>query len=371
MSAYGVFQSFYKAEMLSESSSSNISWIGSTHACLLCLMGFLTGPLFDGGYGYVLLYVGSSLVVIGMFMTSLCTQFWQVMLAQGICIGLGSGCLFVPSVGIVTTYFSTRKSLAMGLASSGSSVAGVIYPIMFTHLQPRIGFAWTTRVIGFIMLGSFSFAIAVYRVRVLPAERRRLLDLQALREPPYALFSVMVFITNVGLYVPYFYVQSYANEQHISPADLPVYMVPLVSGGSALGRIVPNLFTERTGPLNMLILCNGSSAILAFCWLAVYDAPGLVVFSLMYGFWSGTIVSLLPLTVASLCPSLGVFGTRMGINAVVTGLGTLVGNPLAGVIMDAGSWTGTTLFCACTLAVGTAFVVFARLAKSTVLLASV
>lgn len=47
------------------------------------------------------------------------------MLAQGVCIGLGSGCLFIPSVGIIPTYFSTRKTLAMGLAASGSSIAGI------------------------------------------------------------------------------------------------------------------------------------------------------------------------------------------------------------------------------------------------------
>lgn len=370
MSAFGVFQNYYSTQLLSQSSDSNISWIGSVHACLLCLMGFATGPLFDEGYAYALLCAGSCLVVFGMFMTSLCTQFWQVMLAQGICIGLGSGCLFVPSVGIVTTYFSTRKALATGIAASGSSIAGVIYPILFAHLQPKIGFAWTTRVIAFIMLSSLVFAISVYRVRVLPPEKRRLLDLDALREPPFALFSGMVFITNVGLYVPYFYIQAFANEHSISSSDLPSCMVPIISAGSALGRIVPNFFADRTGPLNMLILCNGSAAILAYCWLAVHDTPGLIVFSLLYGFFSGTFVSLLPSTVASLCPSLGVFGTRMGINAVITGLGTLVGNPLAGAIMGTGSWTGTMLFCACTLALGTVFVVFARFAKCQTLVAS-
>lgn len=102
-----MFQNYYSSNLLSDVSKSNISWVGSVQACLLCLMGFITGPLFDIGYAYHLLYVGSFLVIFGMFMTSLCTEFWQVMLAQGICIGLGSGCLFIPSVGIVSTYFST------------------------------------------------------------------------------------------------------------------------------------------------------------------------------------------------------------------------------------------------------------------------
>lgn len=55
-------------------------------------------------------------------MTSLCTQYWAVMLAQGICVGLGSGCLFVPSVAILPQYFTTKKAFANGIAASGSSL---------------------------------------------------------------------------------------------------------------------------------------------------------------------------------------------------------------------------------------------------------
>lgn len=46
------------------------------------------------------------------------------MLAQGFCIGLGGGMLFVPSVAILPTYFSTKIGLAIGLAAAGSSMGG-------------------------------------------------------------------------------------------------------------------------------------------------------------------------------------------------------------------------------------------------------
>lgn len=55
-------------------------------------------------------------------MTSLCTEYWQVMLAQAICIGLGCGCIFVPSVAILPQYFTTKKAIATGVAASGSSL---------------------------------------------------------------------------------------------------------------------------------------------------------------------------------------------------------------------------------------------------------
>jgi nitrate/nitrite transporter NarK len=57
-------------------------------------------------------------------MLSLCTEFWQALLAQGFVIGLGGGMLFVPSVAILPTYFSSKIGLAIGLAASGSSMGG-------------------------------------------------------------------------------------------------------------------------------------------------------------------------------------------------------------------------------------------------------
>jgi MFS family permease len=49
------------------------------------------------------------------------------MLAQAVCVGVGCGCLFVPSVAIIATYFSRKKAFATGLAASGSSLGMLCY----------------------------------------------------------------------------------------------------------------------------------------------------------------------------------------------------------------------------------------------------
>ena len=57
-----------------------------------------------------------------MMMLSLCETYWEVVLAQALCVGLGSGCLYIPSVAIVSTYFTTKKAFATGIAFGGSSL---------------------------------------------------------------------------------------------------------------------------------------------------------------------------------------------------------------------------------------------------------
>jgi MFS family permease len=119
---YGVFQTFYQLNDLKTHSASAISWIGSLQAFLLFLGSAVTGPFFDMGYLRTLLCLGTFLVSFGMVMTSLCQTYWQVFLAQGLTVGLGFGCLFLPSVAIVSQYFTTKKSFAFGVASTGSSI---------------------------------------------------------------------------------------------------------------------------------------------------------------------------------------------------------------------------------------------------------
>jgi MFS family permease len=68
-------------------------------------------------------------------MTSLCTQYWQTIVAQGIVIGIGNGCLFVPSVAILPQYFTTKNPVVHGIAASGSSIGGIIMPFVFVRLQ--------------------------------------------------------------------------------------------------------------------------------------------------------------------------------------------------------------------------------------------
>lgn len=120
---FGAYQTFYEANLLKNESPSNISWIGSIQAFLLLIVGgVVTGPIFDAGYLRALVFVGSILVVFGMMMTSLCTEYWQIVLAQGIVVGAGAGCMMLPAVAIIPQYFTTKRAFATGVAASGSSI---------------------------------------------------------------------------------------------------------------------------------------------------------------------------------------------------------------------------------------------------------
>lgn len=89
---------------------------------MLFVGGICTGQIYDSGNMHEMILVGSFLIVFGMMMTSLCNEYWQVVLAQGITIGLGCGCLLLPSVAVMPQYFTHRRAFATGLGACGSSL---------------------------------------------------------------------------------------------------------------------------------------------------------------------------------------------------------------------------------------------------------
>lgn len=98
--------------------------------------------------------------------TPVCTQYYQFLLAQGVLFGIGSTLLFHPSVAAPGQWFARRRALAMGCASLGSGLGGVVWPILVRRLVVQIGFAWTMRALGFISLAVCAGACVCVRTRL-------------------------------------------------------------------------------------------------------------------------------------------------------------------------------------------------------------
>ncbi|KAL8867907.1 MAG: hypothetical protein Q9174_005354, partial [Haloplaca sp. 1 TL-2023] len=335
VNAFGVYQSYYQDELLSTNSAFEISWIGSIQAFLLLLVGVLTGPLFDRGFLNALLLTGSFLTVFGIMMTSLCTSYWQVILAQGVCVGLGAGCLFVPSIAVVSTYFTTpiKRAVATGLAVGGSSIGGIIYPIAFRQMQPSLGFEWATRVIGFITMAVDLTAILTMWTQLAPKPPRALFQPAAFKSWAYTFHCIGFAIGFVGLYVPIFYIQVYALALGATNMNYAFYLLSILNASSFVGRVLPGFLVGKVGPMNLLVTCSFASGILSLCWIAINDVVGLTLFAILYGFFAGAYVSLAPPVLVSLTPEMTVVGTWIGMSLFVAAFGLLIGNPIAGALV--------------------------------------
>jgi MFS family permease len=166
--------------------------------------GPIVGRLYDNHGPRWILLAGTFLHVFGLMMISICTKYYQFILAQGICSPLGASMIFYPSVSAVTTWFFRNRALALGITASGSSLGGVILPIMVERLVREVGFGWTIRISAFLILGLLVIANLTIKSRIPPQPRKfDIMDfVQPLRELPFVVVTLANFLFFFGKVYP-------------------------------------------------------------------------------------------------------------------------------------------------------------------------
>ena len=361
LNTFGIYQTYYETGALFVETSSNISWIGAIQAYCVLLVGFLSGPIYDRGYFRSLLVVGSFGVVFGHMMLSICHTYWQVLLAQGFVVGIGAGCLFVPCIAILPSYWSTKLGLAVGLAAAGSSLGGIIYPIVFYKLVDKVGFGWSTRVIGFIALATLLVPNFVMKLRFKPPKARALIDWSAFTDGPYVLAVLGAMVGFIGLYVMFFYISYYAAEAHITGTKMAFYIVPIFNAASTFGRTLPNALSDKTGPINVMAPAAFIVGAIQLGMIGVKSEASLIVVAILFGFFSGVFIALPPVLFVMLTKDKSKIGTRIGMGFGILGFGVLAGGPGGGALLGNGGdldWTGLWAYAGATgLLSGVLFVV--------------
>lgn len=94
--SFGVYQAYYE-ETLPESPST-ISWIGGIQVFLSLIVGIFSGRLLDAGFFTPTFLAGIITQVIGIFLMSISTEYWQLFLTQGVLTGVGAGLYFTPAI---------------------------------------------------------------------------------------------------------------------------------------------------------------------------------------------------------------------------------------------------------------------------------
>ncbi|GMF67047.1 unnamed protein product [Aspergillus oryzae] len=119
--SFGVFQNHYETTL--PQTPSDISWIGGVQVFCIYFISTLSGRATDAGMARLVVGVGAVLLLLGTFMTSLATKYWQIFLAQGICTGIGQGLMWLPSITLISTYFVRLRVFAVTAAATGTMYA--------------------------------------------------------------------------------------------------------------------------------------------------------------------------------------------------------------------------------------------------------
>ena len=189
------------------------------------------------------------------------------------------------------------------------------------------------------MLAVFVIPLAGMQQRVRPSSRRKLFNAASFTDVPFLIFNLGVFFGFMGVYVPFYYVQLYAIQECSMDRSFSFYLLAIINASSTVGRVLPNFYADKTGPLNMQIPFSFIAAILCFGWIAVKNTTGLIIWSVVYGFFCGCFASMPSSTVMSLTSDVRVMGSRMGMALGASGFGFLIGSPIGGALLRSqGGW---------------------------------
>lgn len=194
----GVFQTVYQQGILHDYSPSTISLIFSVQLSLMWVSGPLVTRLLDAYGAAAVLIPCAALHIVGLATTSLATQYYQLFLAQGLAFGIGSGGIFTTALVCVGQWFVRRRGLAVGIASAGSSLGGVIFPIFFVRLSAKIGLPGALRYAA--LLNGILLSISCPMVKSRLPRRKwnpkaKWIDLSLLKQKDFAFYTLGAFLT--------------------------------------------------------------------------------------------------------------------------------------------------------------------------------
>ncbi|KAI0642839.1 MFS general substrate transporter [Trametes meyenii] len=349
LTAFGVFETWYAQNQLNSLPASTIAWIGSLQLWVLYFSGSFLGRIFDAFGPRVILIPGSALLVFATMMTSVCKEYYQFLLVQGLLTGLSYGMLFYPSFAAISTHFRRYRATAVGIAIAGSGAGGVVFPIMLRHLFAKIGFGWAVRIVGFMCLVLCSISCATITSRIPPGRKNTSIipSTAVVRDAPFVLLVMGCFLVNFGLFIPFVYLANYSIYRGISSAT-SFYIISAMNGGSIFGRVAPAYLADVVGRFNIAAPSAFLMGLFALVfWMFARSLVAIVLFAVVYGCFAGAFLAMQIPCVAQIS-NIEEVGTRIGILYSVASFGVLAGGPAAGATLkiSQGSYTGMMILCA-------------------------
>lgn len=227
------------------------------------------------------------------------------MLCLGVFGSIGAALAMVTAVTVVGKLFVRRRGLAMGIALAGSSFGSVIFPIMLRSAYPRLGWQWSMRLMAFTSLGFMIPGIICFipfsRLHgSTPGGQHRpkdsSLNLQAFKSPAFNFVTAGLFMLEFAIFSIAGLLPSISTRAGFTAED-GYTLLAVIGASSCFGRIIPGLIGDRVGHFNVLLIMMTLTIVFMgamFVPFGTTSAPILYAFSAIWGFGSGSFLSITP-----------------------------------------------------------------------------
>jgi MFS family permease len=315
--------------------ASSLAWYGAG------IGGIIMGRVADRiGTRWTVLN-GALMIGVGLWLSSFGPN-WPLWIGHGLFIGLlGLGGINAPLYVYVSRWFDRRRGSAMALISSGSYLAGAMWPTLFERAIAWMG--WRQTMLSYLFVEIVVIVpLALLYLRPPPevihpatapasgARREPVLGL-----PPNVMFAMLCaasVLCCIPMSIPQNHLVAFCGDLGIS-RTIGAAMLSLLLGTAFLSRQLWGLISDRIGGLRTVLIGSVAQTISMMGFLLTQSETGLFTVAGIFGLGFSGIIPAYVLALREHFPA-SEASWRIPTLLLFSGMGMASGGWLAGLLYD-------------------------------------
>lgn len=232
----------------------------------------------------VCMFLGSSFISGGLIAASFARAFWQLVITQGIMVGIGVGFLYVSTVPVISQWFKKKRSFALGITAGGSGLGGLIFSSSISPMIEKISLGWALRIQGIICLVTLFLASAIVRDRNLVVRpKQHPFDTRFFRRWDVIVLLSWCFLYLLGYMTLVSSLPDFIHSLGLSQSQASISAI-LINLATISGRVCAGAASDRYGRITIALVSSMASGVLCFVlWIPSQSLAPALVFSFLVG----------------------------------------------------------------------------------------
>jgi len=315
--------------------ASSLAWLGAGFGGII--MGRIANRI---GTRWTVL-CGSLMIAVGLSVSTFGPP-WPLWIGHGLFIGMvGLGGINAPLYVYVSRWFDRRRGSALALISSGSYLAGAVWPPLFERVIA--GWGWRQTMLGYAVLEVVIIvSLALIYLRNPPemvhsdaathatAVHARVLGLKP--NTAFAMICAAAVLCCIPMAMPQGHLVAFCGDLGISRA-VGAVMLSVLLGTAFLSRQIWGAISDRIGGLRTVLIASTWQAASMTAFLMTQSETGLFTVAAAFGLGFSGIIPAYVLALRELFPDAEAHW-RIPTLLLFSGGGMALGGWLAGLLYD-------------------------------------
>ena len=315
--------------------ASALAWLGAG------LGGIIMGRIADRVGARWTVIFGALMVGLGLSISTLGPP-WPLWIGHGVFIGLiGIGGINAPLYVYVSRWFDRRRGSALALISSGTYLAGAVWPPVFQQAIASFGWRQTmlwyalAEIVIIVPLAAIHFREPPEVIHPAVVAGTSSVQVRVLGWPPNAVFAAIcaaAVLCCIPMAMPQGHLVAFCSDLGIS-RSMGALMLSVLLGTAFLSRQVWGLISDRIGGLATVLIGSAWQAVSMTAFLLTQNEAGLFMVSAAFGLGFSGIIPAYVLAVRELFPASEAHW-RIPTILLFSGGGMSAGGWIAGLLYD-------------------------------------